>query len=182
VLEYPAKRLAAAVDRVKQELSQGFTVAAGVLSGICDDKPDVGCARKLRQEGHEGQIWSLCPEHWLLLLAHDAAGGVDTFLFWDSSQASAIHTRGHLRFGLLEYDRETPRLSTARAAAGADRMVVNGEGMHLAGYPSLRSQKRFQVLQLSSTAPCAEWPGADRCGDYDENARFVPEACKIVPL
>lgn len=168
VLEYSRQALKNAVDRIKQALDQGCTVSAGVLSGICDDKPDTGCARVAKADA-----WRQCPEHWVLILAYNQ----DTFLFWDSSQASAMQTRERHHFGLLEYDRETPRLSTARSVAGADRMVVDVSGFHTRGYPGSNSQKRFQVLDLRNTAPCPVWEVNKRCGEYNDDGRFAPHAC-----
>ena len=45
VLKYAKQPLQKAVERIKKALDQGCTVAAGVMSGICADKPEVGCAR-----------------------------------------------------------------------------------------------------------------------------------------
>ncbi|WP_042876357.1 D-alanyl-D-alanine carboxypeptidase family protein [Cupriavidus necator] len=168
VLKYAKQDLQNAVDRIKRALDQGCTVAAGVLSGICDDKPEVGCARVAKAD-----VWRQCPEHWVLIIAYHQ----DTFLFWDSSQASAMQTRERHHFGLLEYDRDTPRLSTARSVAGADKMVVDASGFHTRGYPSAHSQKRFQVLDLRNLAPCPAWEANKRCGEFTEDGRFAPGSC-----
>lgn len=168
VLKYAKQELQKAVDRIKLALDQGCTVAAGVLSGICADKPDVGCARTAKSEA-----WRQCPEHWLLIIGYHQ----DTFLFWDSSKASALQTREGHHFGLLEYDRDAPRLSTARAVAGADRLAVDTSGFHILGYPSVHSQKRYQVLDLRNSAPCSAWDAARRCGEYTAEGRFLTHAC-----
>lgn len=170
VLKYDRANLQAAVERIKRALDQGCTVAAGVLSGICDDKPEVGCARTLKAEA-----WRQCPEHWLLILGYQR----DTFLFWDSSKASALQTREQHHFGLLEYDRDTPRLSTARPVAGADGMVVDASGFHTRGYPSALSQKRYQVIDLRNSAPCPVWDGSKACGEYGDDGRFNPRSCPL---
>lgn len=173
VLKYDKTSLQSAVDRIKRALDQGCTVAVGVLSGICDDKPEVGCARVAKADA-----WRQCPEHWLLILGYSQ----DTFLFWDSAKASALQTREQHHFGLLEYDRDAPRLSTARAVAGTERMAVDASGYHTRGYPSERSQKRYQVLDARNSAPCPAWDATKSCGEYDGEGRFVPRSCPLPPL
>ena len=125
-----------AVSKLKAVLDSGCVVRAGVLSGICDDKPDVACERK--SDPHV--VWKDCPEHWILILGHDG----DTFVFWDSSGASAIRRCGH-EFGLLHYDESANRLS---AAADSSGMEVNWSGHHTTGFTLESPQLRYQVLML----------------------------------
>lgn len=175
VLKYDRKALETAVKQIKLALDQGCTVAVGVMSGICADKTEKKCSEKVGDDA-----WRQCPEHWLLILAYQA----DTFLFWDSSGESALPTREHT-FGVLEYDRDTPRLSTARSAAGPDRMMVNGAGYHVRGYARMPGlyhqsavQKRFQVLEFGNTAPCDVLIENERCGEFNEKDVYVTHACR----
>jgi hypothetical protein len=133
------------IKQVQCALDNGCVVRAGVLSGICDDKPDLGCKRVLdnQQLGH--LVWRDCPEHWILIFGHDSKR--NEFVFYDSAQTSAMD-RCNLsnRFGLLFYDDTANRLSTARknTQSGVDNMIVNTAGFHV----SEPGQKRYQVLTL----------------------------------
>jgi len=158
-----------AVERVRCVLDRGCLVAAGVLSGICDDKPDVGCARKLKQQNRADLIWKECPEHWLLIIgyADDPAGlGNYTFTFWDSARMSPIHfddgAFGGHAFGFLYYNRTENRLSTGPTLAFMD---VDKDGYHpwpqpMPNQPGLLrhwyAQKRYQVLKLATSGPYRE--------------------------
>ncbi len=148
--------LAGSVEKVRCVLDRGCLAVAGVLSGICDDKPDVGCERKTRPD----LVWKECPEHWLLIIgyADDPSGkGNYTFVFWDSARMSPIHTCGH-EFGLLYYNVAENRLSTGPTLA---MMTCDRDGYHPWPYPIptdkyLRhwyTQKRYQVLKLGASGP-----------------------------
>lgn len=148
--------LADAVEKVRCLLDRGCLAVAGVLSGICDDKPDRGCAAKTRAD----LIWRECPEHWLLIIgyADDPAGqGNYTFVFWDSARMSPLQVDtcepGH-QFGLLFYNRLENRLSTAPTLAYID---VDRDGYHPWPYPRRQehgyTQKRYQVLKLGASGP-----------------------------
>ena len=134
ILRYDATLLARAVARTKCILDQGCVVRAGVLSGICDDKPDVSCARITPR----AEVWRACPEHWLVIIGYVG----NAFVFWDSAGTSRIATGGH-EFGLLHYNSTENRLTT-----GIDMwyMDVNGEGRHTWN----TKQKRYQVLRLQT--------------------------------
>jgi hypothetical protein len=151
--------LAGAVEKVRCALDRGCLAVAGVLSGICDDKPDAGCARKTKAD----LIWKECPEHWLLIIGYagDPSGrGNYTFIFWDSARMSPLHTCGH-EFGLLFYNRSENRLSTGPTLGFF--MNVDKEGYHWWPYklpqqPETHwyTQKRYQVLKLGASGPYRE--------------------------
>lgn len=147
VLKY--KPLAQVIKTLKCSLDRGCVVRAGVLSGICDDKPDIGCAKRL---DNKGNVWRDCPEHWILILGYDG----DRFLFWDSSRASAIAQCGH-EFGLLHYNSAENRLTTAPPTAKVDPMAANPSGFHVFD----ERQKRYQVIALQTGGPYKESMG--RC-------------------
>jgi outer membrane protein OmpA-like peptidoglycan-associated protein len=147
VLKY--KPLAQVIKTLKCSLDRGCVVRAGVLSGICDDKPDMGCAKRL---DNKSTIWRDCPEHWILILGYDG----DQFLFWDSSRASAIARCGH-EFGLLHYNSSENRLTTAPPTVKVDLMAVNPSGFHVFD----ERQKRYQVIALQTGGPYKESMG--RC-------------------
>jgi hypothetical protein len=132
ILGYPSKPLMHAVDRAKCVLDQGCVVRAGVLSGICDDKPDLGCAKTTPPN----EVWRTCPEHWLVIIGYMG----DTFVFWDSARMSRLAKGGH-EFGLLHYNRTENRLTTAEDLA---KMDVNPSGFHTWN----TNQKRYQALVL----------------------------------
>lgn len=134
ILGYDAKSLMRAVDRAKCVLDQGCVVRAGVLSGICDDKPDRRCAAIIPPK----DVWRTCPEHWLLIIGYVG----DTFVFWDSARTSELARGGH-EFGLLYYNRAENRLTTGEDFS---KMDVNPDGKHT----SNPDQKRYQVLILRS--------------------------------
>lgn len=152
--------LANVVKQLQCALDNGCVVKAGVLSGICDDKPDLGCKRELekRQMGH--LVWRDCPEHWLLIFGHEISRGV--FVFYDSAGTSAMSPcELYKQIGLLHFDNVTNRLSTAmkNIPGGLDHMEVAPDGYHtnqnLKHAPgsdgqisSIRTQKRYQVLML----------------------------------
>ncbi len=143
ILRYGARALMRAVDRAKCVLDQGCVVRAGVLSGICDDKPDCGCAKNPNTPPDE--VWRLCPEHWLVIIGYVG----DTFVFWDSARSSPLKSGGH-DFGLLHYNRTENRLTTGQDMS---KMDVNPDGFHawapcqVTGDPC---QKRYQVLRLQT--------------------------------
>ena len=134
ILGYSPKPLMQAVDRAKCALDQGCVVRAGVLSGICDDKPDLGCAKKTPPN----EVWRTCPEHWLVIIGYIG----DTFVFWDSARTSRLAKGGH-EFGLLHYNRTENRLTTAEVLS---KMDVNPSGFHTWN----TNQKRYQVLRLQT--------------------------------
>ena len=141
VLKY--KPLTQVIKELKCVLDRGCTVKAGVLSGLCDDKPDLGCAKNLAGKG--GLVWRDCPEHWLLIIGYDN----NTFIFWDSARMSSI-TKCEHEFGLLHYDSSENRLTTAPVDPKKDTMAViplrndNVGGWHVFD----NQQKRYQVLAL----------------------------------
>lgn len=151
ILKYGAV-LANSVEKLRCALDRGCLAAAGVLSGICDDKPDAGCGRKTRKD----LVWKECPEHWLLIIgfADDPSGrGNYTFVFWDSARMSPLQVCGH-QFGLLYFNRSENRLSTAPTLAYMD---VDKDGFHPWPYPQPQgtwyTQKRYQVLKLGVSGP-----------------------------
>src|SRR5919106_613265 len=124
--------LANVVKQLQCALDNGCVVKAGVLSGICDDKPDLGCKTELekRQMGH--LVWRDCPEHWLLIFGHDVSRGV--FVFYDSAGTSAMSPCGlSNQIGLLHFDDVANRLSTAmkNVPGGFDHMEVDSAGFHV---------------------------------------------------
>jgi hypothetical protein len=135
ILGYNAQLLARAVTRAKCLLDQGCVVRAGVLSGICDDKPDVGCERRTR---NRSEVWRTCPEHWLVIIGYVG----NAFVFWDSARSSRIARGGH-EFGLLHYNPTENRLTTG---ADLSSMDVNFGGFHV---PEGK-QKRYQALVLQT--------------------------------
>lgn len=135
ILNYDSTSLARAVARAKCILDQGCVVRAGVLSGICDDKPDLGCANNPRRTD---EVWRACPEHWLVIIGYVG----DAFVFWDSARTSRIAKGGH-EFGLLHYNSTEGRLTTG---SDMSRMDVNPSGFHTWN----TSQKRYQVLALQT--------------------------------
>jgi hypothetical protein len=153
VIKYRQQILDHAVSTLKTVIDAGFLVRAGVLSGICDDKPDMGCVATIRKTnpGALSEVWKLCPEHYILIFARDE----NTFLFYDSSHASVL-LRGEFTFGLLFYDSSDGRLSTAK---GSSNLEVGSSGFHTnLGFvdPTAQAddphfQKRFQVLNLAVT-------------------------------
>lgn len=178
VVKYKKQTLDQAVSTLKTAIDAGFLVRAGVLSGLCDDKPDVGCAAKIRKDkpSASGAIWKLCPEHYILIFARDE----NTFLFYDSSHASALE-RGEFTFGLLFYNSSDARLSTSR---NSSNLNVENQGFHTGlGYTDpafptkkLEHQKRFQVLNLALTGHwnCA---GNEPIARQDRCWKF-PAVCK----
>lgn len=127
---------------LKCALDRGCIVKTGVLSGLCDDKPDLGCVKKL---AGKGQVWRDCPEHWLLMIGYDN----NTFIFWDSAGMSSISRCGH-EFGLLHYDPLENRLTTAPVSSTQDTMtVIPARGGDVGGWHVFDNrQKRYQVLAL----------------------------------
>jgi hypothetical protein len=132
ILGYDPGLLMRAVARAKCVLDRGCVVRAGVLSGICDDKPDLGCARITPR----GEVWRTCPEHWLVIIGYIG----DAFVFWDSARTSRLAKGGH-EFGLLHYNRTENRLTTGEDLS---KMDVNPSGFHTWN----TNQKRYQVLRL----------------------------------
>jgi hypothetical protein len=170
VVKYKQQPLDLAVSTLKNAIDAGFLVRAGVLSGICDDKPDMSCVGRIKKKNPKalGSVWKLCPEHYILIFARDE----NTFLFYDSSHASILE-RGEFTFGLMFYDSADVRLSTARSSSNLD---VDSSGDHRpdpgfrdpAPPPFAPLQHRFQVLNL---AVIGQWncagneivPHQDRC-------------------
>jgi outer membrane protein OmpA-like peptidoglycan-associated protein len=153
VIKYRQQALDQAVSTLKTAIDAGFLVRAGVLSGICDDKPDLGCVAAIKKSNPSalGAVWKLCPEHYILIIARDE----NTFLFYDSSHASVL-VRGEFTFGLLFYDSSDVRLSTAKSSSNLN---VGSWGFHTnLGFTDPapptkdpQDQKRFQVLNLAVT-------------------------------
>jgi outer membrane protein OmpA-like peptidoglycan-associated protein len=152
VIKYRQQPLDQAVSTLKTAIDAGFLVRVGVLSGICDDKPDLGCVARIKRDNPSqlGEAWKRCPEHYILIFARDE----NKFLFYDSSEAS-LFARGGFTFGLLFYDSSDVRLSTARSSSNLD---VDNQGVHAKlGFTdphdtlAIRHQKRFQVLTLAVT-------------------------------
>ena len=151
VLQYKPAPLKQMVDNLKCLLDRGCVVPVGVLSGICDDKPDLsGICRPIPVQNK----WRDCWEHWLLVIGYDG----DRFVFWDSAQSSFM---GPLRgdkdnhwFGFLYYDSTNHRLSTATTNPGvADALEVDSFGYHTQGVPQLHGQKRYQVVSMWNGLP-----------------------------
>jgi outer membrane protein OmpA-like peptidoglycan-associated protein len=140
VLKY--NPLTQVIKDLKCALDRGCIVKAGVLSGLCDDKPDLGCAKNL---AGRGLIWRDCPEHWLLIIGYDR----NTFIFWDSARMSNITRCGH-EFGLLHYDSSENRLTTAPVDPTQDTMaVIPLRGGDVGGWHVFDNrQKRYQILAL----------------------------------
>jgi len=136
IVGYHPGSLSNAVERAKCVLDQGCVVRAGVLSGICDDKPDCGCAKRKGMPPNE--VWRMCPEHWLVIIGYVG----DKFVFWDSAGVSNLWRGGH-EFGLLHYNRSENRLTTG---ADLSKMDVNPRGRHTFD----TKQWRYQVLQLQT--------------------------------
>jgi hypothetical protein len=160
VLKYQPGLLKKLVDRLKCLLDRGCVVPVGVLSGICDDKPDLsGICKSIPLQNK----WRDCWEHWLLIIGYDG----DRFVFWDSAEASIM---GPVRrgkddhyFGFLYYDSTNHRFTTATTNPGvADALEVDSSGFHTQGVPRSHAQKRYQVTSMwnglpwkSSGAPCS---------------------------
>jgi outer membrane protein OmpA-like peptidoglycan-associated protein len=140
ILKY--QPLTQVIRDLKCALDRGCIVKTGVLSGLCDDKPDLGCAKQLADKG---QVWRDCPEHWLLIIGYDN----NTFIFWDSARMSSISRCGH-EFGLLHYDPLENRLTTAPVDPTQDTMtVIPLRGGDVGGWHVFDNrQKRYQVLAL----------------------------------
>ena len=162
VLKYQPGPLKRMVEKLKCLLDRGCAVPVGVLSGTCDDKPDLTC------KVPPANRWRDCWEHWLLVIGHDG----DTFVFWDSAEASAIGPRKADKdehfFGRLFYDSKNNRFSTATIDPSVDGLEVGGPqfpldpaGFHTQGFPSPFSQKRYQVTSMQPGLP---WqPDAGPC-------------------
>jgi outer membrane protein OmpA-like peptidoglycan-associated protein len=160
VLKYQPGPLKKLVDRLKRLLDHGCVVPVGVLSGICDDIPDLsGICKSFPLQNK----WRDCWEHWLLIIDYDG----DRFVFWDSAEASIV---GPVRrgkddhyFGFLYYDSTNHRFTTATINPGvADALEANSSGFHTQGVPRSHARKRYQVTSIwnglpwkSSGAPCS---------------------------
>jgi hypothetical protein len=152
VLKYKPGPLKRMVQKLKCLLDRGCAVPVGVLSGTCDDKPDLTC------KVPPANRWRDCWEHWLLVIGYDG----DTFVFWDSAEASAIGPKkpdkDNNYFGRLFYDSKNDRLSTATTDPSVDGLEVRGPafprdpaGFHTQGFDRPDAQKRYQVVSM--------WPG-----------------------
>jgi outer membrane protein OmpA-like peptidoglycan-associated protein len=157
VLKYQPGPLKKLVDRLKCLLDRGCVVPVGVLSGICDDKPDLsGICKPIPLQNK----WRDCWEHWLLIIGYD----VDRFVFWDSAEASAMgpvrRGKDNHYFGFLYYDSTNHRLTTATTHPGvADALEVDSSGFHTQGAPRRHAQKRYQVTSMWNGLPWKS-PGA----------------------
>jgi outer membrane protein OmpA-like peptidoglycan-associated protein len=154
VLIYKPGPLKQMVENLKSLLDRGCVVPVGVLSGICDDKPDLSgiCQPVLLQNK-----WRDCWEHWLLVIGYEG----DRFVFWDSAEASMMgpikRDKDNHYFGFLYYDSKNHRLSTATTNPGVqDAMEVNSSGFHTQGTPQVNGQKRYQVTSMWNGLP---WKG-----------------------
>jgi outer membrane protein OmpA-like peptidoglycan-associated protein len=151
VLRYQPGPLKKLIDRLKCLLDRGCVVPVGVLSGICDDKPDRSGICKpipLRDK------WRDCWEHWLLIIGYDR----DRFVFWDSAEASIMgpvkRGKDDHYFGFLYYDSANHRLSTATTDPGVtDPLEVDSSGFHTQGVPRRHAQKRYQVTSMWNGLP-----------------------------
>jgi len=146
VLKYKSRPLAQMVENLKCLLDRGCVIPLGVLSGICDDKPDRTCSAALANR------WRDCWEHWLLVIGYEG----DRFVFWDSAEASANAPKKPDKdnhwFGVLFYDSKNDRLSTATTDPSVDGLEVSSDGFHTQGFaPGNWPQKRYQVVSM--------WPG-----------------------
>jgi hypothetical protein len=160
VLQYKPGPLKQTVDNLKCLLDRGCVVPVGVLSGICDDKPDLsGICKPISLQDK----WRDCWEHWLLIIGYDG----DRFVFWDSAESSMIgptkRGKDDHYFGFLYYDPTNHRLSTGTTnPAVKDALEVDAFGFHTQGVPRLHAQKRYQVVSMWSGLP---WKPAGRtCG------------------
>jgi hypothetical protein len=150
VLKYQPGPLKKMVDGIKCLLDRGCVVPAGVLSGYCDDMPDLS---KVCERVPLPDKWRDCWEHWLLIIGYDG----DRFVFWDSAEASA---RGPLKpdkdehyFGFLYYDSTNHRLTTATTNPRVtDPLEVDSSGFHTQGFP-FHAQKRYQVTSMWNGLP-----------------------------
>jgi hypothetical protein len=141
------------VERLKCLLDRGCVVPVGVLSGICDDKPDLsGICKPVPLQDK----WRDCWEHWLLIIGYDG----NRFVFWDSAESSMIGPlkpaggKDNHYFGFLYYDSTNHRLSTATTnAAVKDALEVDSFGFHTQGVPRLHAQKRYQVVSMWNGLP-----------------------------
>jgi hypothetical protein len=149
VLKYKSRPLAQMVEKLKCLLDRGCVIPIGVLSGICDDKPDRSAiCRPVPPQNR----WRDCWEHWLLVIGYEG----DRFVFWDSAEASAMgpikRDKDEHYFGFLYYDSKNNRLSTATTNTGVkDALEVDWNGFHTQGFPKVHAQKRYQVVSM--------WPG-----------------------
>ena len=157
VLLYKPAPLKQMVDNLKCLLDRGCVVPVGVLSGICDDKPDLsGICKPIPLQNK----WRDCWEHWLLIIGYDG----DRFVFWDSAESSMMGPvkagKDNHYFGFLYYDSKNHRLSTATTNAGVqDPLEVNPSGYHTQGTPQMFGQKRYQVTSTWNGLP---WKTAGR--------------------
>lgn len=144
VLKYRPRPLAQMVAKLKCLLDRGCVIPLGVLSGICDDKPDTTCSAA------PANRWRDCWEHWLLVLGYDG----NTFVFWDSAGTSEIGPlkpdKDEHKFGRLFYDSKNDRLSTASIDPTIRGLEVSWDGFHTQG-SAKGKQKRYQVDSM--------WPG-----------------------
>jgi hypothetical protein len=151
VLKYKPQPLAQMVGMLKCLLDRGCVVPVGVLSGICDDKPDLsGICQPIPLRDK----WRDCWEHWLLVIGYDG----DRFVFWDSSQASVMgpikRDKDNHWFGFLYYDSTNDRLSTATTNPGVrNALEVEWNGFHTQGFPRVYAQKRYQVVSMWTGLP-----------------------------
>jgi outer membrane protein OmpA-like peptidoglycan-associated protein len=153
VLQYQSAQLKQMVERLKCLLDRGCVVPVGVLSGICDDKPDLsGICKPVPLQDK----WRDCWEHWLLIIGYDG----NRFVFWDSAESSMIGPlkpaggKDNHYFGFLYYDSTNHRLSTATTnAAVKDALEVDSFGFHTQGVPRLHAQKRYQVVSMWNGLP-----------------------------
>lgn len=157
VLLYQPTPLKKMVETLKCLLDRGCVVPVGVLSGICDDKPDLsGICKPIPLQDK----WRDCWEHWLLIIGYDG----DRFVFWDSAESSMMgpikRGKDDHYFGFLYYDPNKHRLSTATTNPGVkDALEVDPFGFHTQGVPHLHAQKRYQVVSMWSGLP---WKPAGR--------------------
>jgi outer membrane protein OmpA-like peptidoglycan-associated protein len=146
LLKYKSRPLARMVENLKCLLDRGCAIPLGVMSGICDDKPDRTCTAA------PANRWRDCWEHWLLVIGYEG----NRFVFWDSAQASANGPKKPDKdnhwFGVLFYDSKNDRLSTATTDPSVDGLEVSSDGYHTQGFaPGSWPQKRYQVVSM--------WPG-----------------------
>jgi hypothetical protein len=162
VLQYQAEPLKKMVERLKCLLDRGCVVPVGVLSGICDDKPDLsGICQPIPLQDK----WRDCWEHWLLVIGYDG----NRFVFWDSAESSMIgpikpgNSKDNHYFGFLHYDPVNHRLSTATTNPGVkDALEVDAWGFHTQGVPQAHAQKRYQVVSMWNGLP---WKASGRSCD-----------------
>jgi outer membrane protein OmpA-like peptidoglycan-associated protein len=153
VLQYQAEPLKKMVKRLKCLLDRGCVVPVGVLSGICDDKPDLsGICQPIPLQDK----WRDCWEHWLLVIGYDG----NRFVFWDSANSSMIgpikpgNSKDNHYFGFLHSDPQNHRLSTATTNPDVkDALEVDAWGFHTQGVPRANAQKRYQVVSMWNGLP-----------------------------